>query len=594
MKTIKIFAAAACTAVLSLTSCYDLERNPEGQLSSGSMFQNEEQAKEVMMGVYQMMHNDNVLGFNYCYDGLGGISYLRNATALQPYVTGNVASNWGHSSNKWAALYEGITRANILLQNVDKCDMSEALIAQYKGEARFMRGFYYWQLLNFFGGVPIYDESVVISENVFDLMLPRSTMDEVRSFIIADMDAAAAVLPDEWDTANYGRATKWAAIALKGEAHMYAFNVAGAPDHSAANWSEAEKCFSQLISSGKFALYPDYAALFVPSGMSLNGVAGGDCSNEMIFALQNMSVTGQENGISTTFHCGTRASYGSSWNDVMVSSSFADAYEYADGRPFDWDEIYPGFTTDDAVKHRVFDSEAEVVSNITVVKSYSPERDALRAMYASRDPRMNASLITPYADYLSWYNNAPMPAEYLVLADQSLIKDGSGFIRSDGNFQCYYWRKFVAEGDWNGLITNRAHTPMNYPIIRYADVLLREAECLNELDKQPEAVTYINMVRERVNMPGINSGESYLAANSKEEVAARIRHERMVELANEGHRFFDMKRWGLLESFNGRSEYPLNGGKPYYTNSINAQSYLFPIPLGEIDKNPDLTQNPGY
>ena len=105
----------------------------------------------------------------------------------------------------------------------------------------------------------------------------------------------------------------------------------------------------------------------------------------------------------------------------------------------------------------------------------------------------------------------------------------------------------------------------------------------------------INQVRARksVEMPGINSGPDYLKATTKAEVFERIRHERAVELAGEGHSFSDMKRWKLLETLNGRTENDITG-RFRYTRVVTARDYLWPIPADEIEKNDKLTQNPNW
>lgn len=94
-------------------------------------------------------------------------------------------------------------------------------------------------------------------------------------------------------------------------------------------------------------------------------------------------------------------------------------------------------------------------------------------------------------------------------------------------------------------------------------------------------------------MPGLNSGPAWLSANSKDEIFQRIKHERAVELAAEGHSFSDMRRWGLLETLNGKDEKGFTG-KTYYTRVVKSRDYLWPIPANEIEKNTALTQNPGW
>ncbi len=559
-------------STLSLSSCYDLDRYPDNQLSSGTFFKTEAHAKQAMMGVYSQMQNDNVYGYAaFSLDCLGGVSFGYDNPSFQTIQRGTVAVNAGYFSNFWTNIYEGIARANNVLQNIDEVDMSDQLKAQYVGEAKFMRALYYFYLLNLYGGVPIYDETTIIAEEFTEMKKPRNTEAEVRAFIISDLDAAATSLPASWDAANAGRATSGAATALKGRVLLYA-----------KQYQEASNCFSSVINSGKYQLYPNYADLFTPKA---------DESSEMIFAIQNLGGVGQDIGMPMCFYLGARAAFGSCWNNVMPATSFVDSYEWADGRPFDWDEVFPGYNASNEVKAEVWYSIPN--SSKSAVEEYTPHKDELLAMYAQRDPRMMSSIILPYTTFNGWSKNADKVFEFAIFKGMGIPNDVS-CINVNGNHEAYLWRKFVPEGNMNGAINNRADTPINFPLIRYADVLLMQAECLNELGNPGDAVALINQVRDRAGMPGLNSGPSYLAASSKDEVFARIRHERAVELACEGLSYFDMKRWGLLQTLNGRKEMYITGSKSLYTRSVSERDQYWPIPSGEIDKNPDLTQNPGW
>lgn len=571
MKFSKILMAAMTVSTLSLSSCYDLDRYPDYSLSSGTFFQTEEHAKQAMMAVYHQMQNNYVFGVQFSFDCLGGVSFGYDFPSWQTYQTGTVAVTDGNFSNFWTNIYEGIARANNVIQHIDEVDMSDKLKDQYIGEARFMRAVYYFQLLNLYGGVPLYDETTVISEEFLEMLKPRSSEEQVRNFIIADLDAAATSLPASWDNANYGRATSGAATALKGKVLLFG-----------KNYAEASKCFSSVITSGKYDLYSDYAGLFLP---------GGDESSEMIFAIQNLGGVGQDIGMPLCFYLGSRSSFGSCWNNVMPATSFVDTYEWADGRPFDWEDVFPGYNSDSELRNEIWLSTTE--DDKRHVKDYTPYRQQLLDMYSQRDPRMASSIILPYTHYLGWYSNKAVDFEYVIVKGMA-ITDGGDIVRSNLAFESYLWRKFVPEADMNGAINNRSHTPINFPLIRYADVLLMQAECLNELGDQAGAVALINQVRSRAGMPGLNSGPSFLAANSKEEVFSRIRHERSIELACEGHSYFDMKRWGLLQTLNGRKEFNLTLSSSRYTRGVNERDYLWAIPNSEIDKNPDLTQNPGW
>lgn len=571
MNKYKLFFTCAAS-LLFMSSCYDLDRYPEDQLSAGTFFQTQEHADQAMMGVYSQMTHDDVFGRQFGFDCLGGVASGYDNPSYPNIGRGTYTTTEGAVGNKFKQLYEGIARANIVLQNVDNCDMSDDLKSRYKAEARFMRGLYYFTLLDYWGGVPLYDEKTVVAEDFSNMMNPRSSADEVRTFILQDMDDAIAHLPAQWDDSNSGRATSGAAMALKGKVLL--FNK---------QYQEAATCFESVVNSGEYALYPNYADLFKP---------GGDESSEMIFAIQNIGGIGTDFGMPTTFYMGNRASYGSCWNNVMAATDFVDSYEWADGRPFDWNEVIPGFNESDEVKKETF--YATLNKGLDAVETYPAAKDKLLEMYAKRDPRMAASVILPYTAYKGWYSNAPMDTEYVITEKSGQTNEKNGFIRVNSNYEMYLWRKFVAEYDMDGAINNRADTPINFPLIRYADVLLMLAECYNQTDQQTKAVELINQVRARAGVQGLNSGPDYLKATTKDEVFKRIRHERAVELAGEGHSFSDMKRWKLLETLAG----PVKGftGKSYYNRVVQERDYLWPFPNDEIQKNPSLkeNQNPGW
>ena len=569
MKKYKLFLSCAASLCL-LSGCYDLDVYPEGELSSGTFFQTQDHADQAMMAVYSLMTDQDAFGRQFGFDCLGTVGSGYDGPAYPNIGRGTYTASESAISGKFETMYEGISRANVLLQNVDNCDMTDELKTQYKAEARFMRALYYFELLNYFGGVPIYDETTVVAEDFLNMTKARNTAEEVRTFIIADLDAAIASLPEAWDADNTGRATSGAANALKGKVLLYN-----------QQYDEAATYFEAVRNSGQYALYADYAGLFEPEG---------DASSEMIFAVQNIGGIGQDYGMPTTFYMGSRSSYGSCWNNVMAATNFVDSYEWKDGRPFDWNEVIPGFNESDEVKQTAF--YATLNDKYTEVTAYPAARETLLKMYDQRDPRMQASIILPYTWYEGWYANARMDCEYVITETSGLTNEANGFIRVNGNYEMYLWRKFVAKYDMDGAINNRADTPINFPIIRYADVLLMLAECYNEMGRQADAVALINEVRARVDMPGINSGPDYLQATTHDEVFQRIKHEREVELAAEGHSFNDMKRWGLLETLAG--EVKGFTGRSYYSRVVRERDDLWPIPQSEMERNPNMTQNPGW
>ena len=203
---------------------------------------------------------------------------------------------------------------------------------------------------------------------------------------------------------------------------------------------------------------------------------------------------------------------------------------------------------------------------------------------------MMQTLIVPYSYFLGWVNDAPQMMQYAVAP---YINENYGFLRGDNGWYAYYWRKFVPEGNLDDQITDRANTPINFPLIRLGDVLLMLSEAYNETGEIQKAVAELNKVRSRSNMPGLNSGPAWLQVDNKEEMFKRIMHERAVELACEGHRHSDLKRWGLLETLNDKVEKDLLG-ENLYTKKFTSRDYLWPIPSQELDANPNIKQNPGW
>ena len=139
-------------------------------------------------------------------------------------------------------------------------------------------------------------------------------------------------------------------------------------------------------------------------------------------------------------------------------------------------------------------------------------------------------------------------------------------------------------------------SPLNFPILRYADVLLMLAEAYNENNQLDKAVAEFNKVRARVDMPGLNSGPAWMLVTSKEQMAERIRKERAVEFAGEGLRFSDLRRWGWEIASKAMSEVDAINiyGEFLYTHKFSERDMLWPIPGVEIERNEALKQNPGW
>lgn len=576
----KIFLSLLAAGLMS--GCYDLDQYPHDQLSDASFWKTETHAHQGMVAMYNCLLDENGFGAYYNNDALGEIAMEYNNWQMPSIIKGTYTDRGGLVESRWQTLYNGIFRANLLLQNVDKVDMSDDLKAIYKGEARFMRALHYFYLLDFYGGVPLYDETTIVSNEFMEMKNPRSSEEETRQFILDDLDAAVSVLPVKWESSEYGRATRGAAVALRGKVKLYAKDYEGAKN-------DFEEIVKDPDGRGYgYKLNDSYPDLFT--------ITADQCA-EMIFSIQCINGVNSEYGLAYPLRMGTRATYGGGWNNCMPTDILADMYENRDGSKFSWEDYFPGITSGTIEEQRKKQDElfkAELTEDSKHVARYPVNKDKIRQAYENRDPRLEQTLITPYSSYLGCANLIPKLVEYVLAVNTNEI---NGFLRASLGHYNYYWRKFVPEGDMDGMLDNRSCSPVDFPLIRYADVLLMLAECYNELQRQDDAVEMINLVRQRpsTNMPALNSGQPWLEAHSKEEVFQRIIQERAVELAGEGHRFSDLRRWGIAkEKLN--FEYDDIRGNVRYTRVFTDRDYLWPIPAVEIERNANLkgNQNPGW
>lgn len=563
MKKITLICISAC---LAFSSCYKLDTVPYSQVSGNTFWQTEDQALAGVLGVYNDLKKENTFGLQFAYDDLTdvGIGY---DIGFGDIISGAFTDRSGTVTGRWKSGYDLIQRANHAISNIQKMEIDAEKKNIMISEAKFLRSLMYFQLSNLFGGLPIYDEQVDLNKDFADLKNPRSSVEDVQKFIIEDLNFAIQNLPVKYDDKFLGRVTKGAAVALRGKVYLYQ-----------KNWANAIKDFEDIVynktNAYNYSLSADYSSLFKMEG---------DNSAESIFSIQNMGGTGFPYGMPMAFYMGSRSTFGSCWNNVMPSTRFADSYENKDGSPFNWDDHYANYNADNAVK-----KEAMMATHNNGNYTHLPDTAKIRKIYAGRDPRMNQSLIVPYSDYLGWNANQERNMK-LVLATG--VNENFGQIRNNRGWLTYMWRKFVPEGNLKGALTDRAHTPINFPLIRFADVLLMLSEAYNENGELNKAITELNKVRTRSNMPGINSGAAFLAVSSKQDMQKRISHERKVELAAEGHRYFDLKRWNQLTEVSNNFIEKSIVGDNLLTRGYQTRHTIWPIPGAEIEMNPSLTQN---
>lgn len=464
----------------------------------------------------------------------------------------------------WNHYYRGIRKANQFLQTADSVnhdiyaldpDPTQqqvyqnrlATIERWKHEARFLRAYFYFELVKRYGGVPLITEVYSLGDDYEDIQ--RNTFEETINFIVDECDAAAQVLSPSYSGDDLGRATSIAALALKSRVLLYAasdlFNdpaTAGGTGIAElvtmpqgdrnARWKAAADAAKDVIDRSGGFLNNDYRSLF----RSYN-------SGEIIFARR----AGASNSFET-------ANYPAGFDLVEggtgPSQNLVDAYEMRDGSPFDWN---------------------------------NPEHSA--DPYANRDPRLGMSIIT---------NNSVFKGRNIEIWPGG--RDGPGLPRATRTG--YYLKKYVDENLNLLENTTSIHT---WILIRQAEMYLIYAEALNEYAPgDPDIKLHVDLVRERngVDMPALPDGLS------QAEMRKRIRNERRVELAFEGHRIWDLRRW--REATN-KLDAPLRGVSvrqndtsfEYTPIDVQERSFdhrmnLYPIPQVELNKSPGLVQNPGW
>ena len=441
-----------------------------------------------------------------------------------------------YSGGLWNQFYNGVARSNILLANIDRIPATKidaTRKTRYIAEAKFLRGVFYLQLVSMFGDVPM---PLTPQTDAQARTLTSTPAAKVYDQIIADFDAAAAVLPSAYTGSDYGRATKWAALAFKARAALYAGRLQVAADAA-----------KLVMDGGVFQLHPSYAQLFSYAG---------EVNKEVIFAhtyAKTAQATGQANNVFGEYGPPTNSAAG----HVVPIRSLLDAYQMTDGQSIATSPLY----------------------------NPAPYPNAGGTMFDNRDPRMAATILYPGA---AWdggvFDSRPAPLstkpEAFNLGNENVSTTGLNI------------RKYIDLTDK----TDRGNGGIDFMLMRYADVLLMYAEAKIDLGQaaDPTVVAAMNLVRARAGMP------AYAAVTQ-----ADVRYERRVELAFEGLRLFDIRRWKIaaavmpIPQVTGIDYIDVNGvkqtmGQPASKRVFAARNYLWAVPQSERDLNPNLSQSPGY
>jgi hypothetical protein len=625
----RIYYFILITAVLSGTfACTEiLDTAPYDKTGSANMWTSEALVDQGVIGVYYSLHRPvqgvNMVGENvntgyYGFDAFGMCGQA--SLGINNLFVESVDPSNTRFAFTWRWCYDGIHRANDAIANIPNAPATAEKKGRLIAECKILRAFFYSRLNELFGGngigVPLYTAPISQSE----CNQTQSSEAKIWSQIIADLTDAINEpnLPDNKIQGD-GRASKGAAYALRGRAYLITKEYRKAID----DFAKVGECGYRLFNPTQKS--DDYKQLFKQAN---------ERCHEMILSVQYIEdPTGYGSRVQkycAPFQAGAKDGRGC-WTDLQVAPAAVDLYEVKKDdntvKPFKWTDYFPQWNSLAENDRKVFfirdslfngskiansitgsiNAQLNTLSSSTVKNLYLPEGNEQRiaAVYANRDPRLAYNVITPCSKFKGVNSNSTAEGDYVLrwpvagkyYFDQANAEANlrPGMLTSlTANAQTklmYIHRKFVGEGLE---YAHRQDNPVDEVIIRYADVLLMWAEALVELDDLSGAEAKVKAVRDRVEMPTM---DSYFA--NREIARNYVRDERRREFVNEGVNFFDEMRWRTLKETKFGQQYAqlvwgarAAGGTMYQWPGDHW--YVWPVPKAEVELNPNLKRTPGW
>lgn len=583
----KIKSAACILLTVIFVSC-DLDVTPPSDISPENFWKDEK---------------DAWYGLNSCYGRIPGMD-----------IWDEMSTDNAHSHKPWEGPYEIIQQSelspendrgysfgtvrmvNVFLEKVDNCQMDEALRTRMKAEARFIRALSYLELTTKFGKVPL-----VTTVMEYDAPnVPRDPQETVRNFVLQELKEIAEILPGRaaykggflYET---GRITRGAALSLRARAALYF-----------GNFEEAEKSAGTVIDEDEYSLFKlttlnaaqqqeademDQYIDFVANGIDKDVFTKGLFSYEALWHDENASPSNPEFVLTREYmedeknDDWTRYTYirpsqlVSGYSSYEPMQDLVDAYWDIDGKTIR--PLIPMETR--KARFETITNEVDGLDQKSYIEKV-PTMDLKTFDYMqefrNRDSRLYASILFPFK---GWHQTDFAGGTFYY-------RWAPSYAGVDGNesWTGYSYRKLVALKPYRNY-----NSSVDYPTIRYAEVLLTFAEArIQNTGWDSRVQTELNKLRDRCGMPDVPASMS-----SKEAALEFVRNERRIELAAEGHRFDDIRRYGssyCAQVMNGTSYAP--NGYVVIEKKWNDRNLLMPVPQSAIDLNPLLKddQNPGY
>ena len=574
-------------------SCSDsfFEIAPQGAANLASL-SNKNGVNALLVGAYSLLDgvgSGNVgrtsTSSNYVFGGITSGDAVKGTDAGdQPEQTYIEQFNWlsdnSYFFGKWGGMYDGVARANeamLLAQSADVKDMTDAEKAQVVAEAKFLRGHFHFEAKKMWNKVPYISETVYKREDPNSTKIPNTA--DIWPNIEKDFSDAAAVLPAT--QSQKGRATKWAAMTYLAKAYMFQKKFAA-----------AKTLLEDVYKNSGKKLVPNFHDNFRTTGNN---------NAESIFEIQ-FSVNDGSTGNNGNAGDGLNWPYNASspgrgcCGFYLPSQNLVNAFKTtSDGLPMIGEKK---------------DGTADTYNNVDLPNDQGLTSSATFNLNKSIpvDPRLDWTVGRRGVNFLDWG----------IMPGQIWIRD-QGY---SGPYIGKKWMYYLAEEGSTTHSTSRRSVNNNFRMLKFSSVVLWLAECEAELGNLAAAETYVNMIRSRAKTGSVQDASvNYVinpypagtfAAKGKDYSLNAIYMENRLEFAMEGHRFFDLVRWGIAAPYlNKYLAEESKSGTDMSGRTYNKRLYLvgrsfaagkndyFPLPNDEIlnsqkDGKPTLTQNPGY